>query len=94
MVAYVYKTTRGPLPKLEEVLKLSGGRECEVSEFRRNIFGNNYTSEITVGTDEEHIILRGCVVHDLVSSVMRGETLRTQKLMLDYLTRLINGEKD
>lgn len=94
MVAYVYKTTRGPFPHPEEVLKLSGGRECEVSEFRRNIFGNNYTSEITIGTDREYIILRGCVVHDLVSNVMRGETLRTQKIMLEYLTRLISGEKD
>jgi hypothetical protein len=92
MVAYVYRTNRNLWPHPEEVLKLSGGKGCEVSEYHTT--GGEYSSEIAIGNDENYILLKGCVVHDLVRNVMKGETLRTQKVMLNYLTRLINGEED
>jgi len=95
MVAYVYKTTRtlGDYPR--EILKLSGSptaMECEVSEFYTN--GSNYSSEITIGGDRNYIRLKGCVVHDVVRSVIIGESLATKRIMRDYIDRLIKEEED
>ena len=95
MVAYVYKTTRtlGDYPR--EILKLSGSRtkgECEVSEFYTN--GSNYSSEITIGDDDKFIRLKGCVVHDIVRSVIIGESLKTKKIMREYIDRIIKEEED
>jgi len=94
MVAYVYKTTRilGDYPK--EILKLSGSPttgECEVSEFYTN--GSNYSSEITIGNDHNYIMLKGCVVHDVVRSVIIGESLKMKKVMRDYIDRMIKEEE-
>jgi len=91
MVAYVYKTTY--VSETKEVLKLSGSptmNQCEVSELFRN--GNDYSSEISIGDDENYILLRGRVIHDLVKSVIKGESLKTKKAMLGYINRLIKEE--
>ena len=95
MVAYVYKTTYASGDYPEEILKLSGGRttgECEVSEFYTN--GSNYSSEIMIGTDRDYIRLKGCVVHDIVRSVIIGESLNVKIAMRDYIDRMIKEEKD
>ena len=94
MVAYVYKTTyvSGNYPK--EILKLSGSptmQECEVSEFYTS--GSNYSSEITIGDDRNFIRLKGCVVHDVVRSVIMGESLKMKTTMRDYINRLIKEEE-
>ena len=93
MVAYAYKTTY--VSGTKEVLKLSGSptmHQCEVSELFRN--GDVYSSQISIGDDENYILLRGRVIHDLVRSVIKGESLKTKKAMVGYINRLIKEEDD
>ena len=86
MVAYVYDN-RG------QVLKLEGRRECVVSEYSIDGY-NSYSSEITIGTSHNYILLRGRVVHGIVQKVICGESLRTKRAMRDYIDRMIKQEED
>ena len=86
MVAYVYDN-RG------EVLKLDGRWECVVSEYSVDGY-NSYSSEITIGTGHNYILLKGRVVHDIVQNVIYGESLKTKRAMRDYIDRMIKEEED
>ena len=93
MVAIVNKKLYTPYAAHEVLLKLPDGfcNMCNVSEFYEG--KNTYEDEIVIGNEmNDHILLRGVVIHNIVRSVMRNVPRKTKMNMIEHLKYLIEQE--